>query len=146
MTVRALEKSDPELFLQRYAPPVMIDEIQYAPELLPFIKIMVDQRKKCGDFWLTGSQMFKMIKNVSETLSGRVGIVPMLGLSNSEINGISFSPFEVDISELTNRLTITEPMTVAEVFDRIYKGSMPRLYEVDNINRDIFLSHILTPI
>lgn len=57
ITVRALAKEDPELFLQRYAPPVMIDEIQYAPELLPYIKIMVDKRKKCGDFWLTGSQM-----------------------------------------------------------------------------------------
>lgn len=89
-TIRALAKSDPELFLQRYAPPVLIDEVQYAPELFPYIKIIVDERKKPGDFWLTGSQMFKMMENVTETLAGRVGIVPMLGLSNSEICGNHF--------------------------------------------------------
>lgn len=61
-TVRALAQTDPELFLQRYAPPVLIDEVQYAPQLFPYIKIIVDQRKQPGDFWLTGSQMFRMMK------------------------------------------------------------------------------------
>ena len=56
-TVRLLAKTDPEMFLQRYAPPVLIDEVQYAPELFPYIKILVDERKNPGDFWLTGSQM-----------------------------------------------------------------------------------------
>ena len=88
-TVRLLAKTDPEMFLQRYAPPVLIDEVQYAPELFPYIKILVDERKNPGDFWLTGSQMFRMMKNVAETLAGRVGIVPMLGLTNSELQGLS---------------------------------------------------------
>ena len=66
-TVRALAQKDPELFLQRYSPPVLIDEVQYAPELFPFIKILVDSRKQSGDFWLTGSQMFRTMKNVSES-------------------------------------------------------------------------------
>ena len=69
IVIRELAKRDPELFLQRYSPPVMIDEIQYAPELLPYIKAIVDQRQIYGDFWLTGSQMFLMMKNVSETLA-----------------------------------------------------------------------------
>ena len=86
-TVRMLAKSDPELFLQRYAPPVLIDEVQYAPELFPYIKIIVDQRRQPGDFWLTGSQMFRMMKSVTESLAGRAGIVPMLGLSSAEIDG-----------------------------------------------------------
>ena len=72
-SLRTLARTDPELFLQRYAPPVLIDEVQYAPELFPFIKIIVDQRKQPGDFWLTGSQMFRMMKNVTESLAGRVG-------------------------------------------------------------------------
>lgn len=138
MTARALAKEDPELFLQRYAPPVMIDEIQYAPELLPYIKIMVDERKQCGDFWLTGSQMFRMMKDVSETLAGRVGIIPMQGLSNSEIRGCHFPQFTVNSTELVKRIQKTNPMGVTEVFDRIYKGSMPRLYEIESINTDIY--------
>ena len=63
-TIRALAKTDPELFLQRYTPPVLIDEVQYAPELFPYIKILVDQRKRPGDFWLTGSQMFRNKKEI----------------------------------------------------------------------------------
>lgn len=142
-TVRALAKTDPELFLQRYAPPVLIDEVQYAPELFPYIKIIVDKNKRPGDFWLTGSQMFSMMKNVTETLAGRVGIVPMLGLSNSEIRGDHLSPFEVDVPELINRINCIKPMTLGEVFERIYKGSMPRLYDVENINQELYFESYL---
>ena len=72
--VRYLAKHDPALFLQRYSPPVLIDEIQYATELLPYIKMSVDRSKRKGDFWITGSQVFRLMKNVSESLAGRVGI------------------------------------------------------------------------
>ena len=83
--VRYLAKQDPALFLQRYSPPVLIDEIQYATELLPYIKMSVDRSKGKGDFWITGSQVFHLMKNVSESLAGRVGIVNLLGLSDAEI-------------------------------------------------------------
>ena len=142
-TIRALAKSDPELFLQRYAPPVLIDEVQYAPELFPYIKIIVDERKKPGDFWLTGSQMFKMMENVTETLAGRVGIVPMLGLSNSEICGNHFPAFEMDIPKLMERMILAQAMSVSEIFERIYKGSMPRLYEIDNVNLETYFESYL---
>ena len=94
-TIRAFAKTEPELFLQRYAPPVLIDEVQYAPELFDYIKIYVDREKRCGDFWLTGSQTFRMMKHVTESLAGRAGIVQMPGLSNDEIRGVHFSPFRV---------------------------------------------------
>ncbi|MEA1949750.1 MAG: AAA family ATPase [Planctomycetota bacterium] len=81
---RALAKDDPGLFLQRFAPPVLIDEIQYAPELLPLVKIAVDRSKSSGDFWLTGSQQFHLMQNVSESLAGRVGIMNLLGFSSRE--------------------------------------------------------------
>lgn len=142
-TVRSFAKTDPELFLQRYAPPVLIDEVQYAPELFPYIKIIVDKNKRPGDFWLTGSQMFSMMENVTETLAGRVGIVPMLGLSNSEIRGDHLLPFEVNIPELINRINRTSPMSLGEVFERIYKGSMPRLYEVENVNQELYFESYL---
>ena len=64
-TIRSMAIADPELFLQRYSPPVLIDEAQYAPELFPYIKILVDEHKRPGDFWLTSSQMFQMMKNIT---------------------------------------------------------------------------------
>lgn len=142
-TIRAMAKSDPELFLQRYAPPVLIDEVQYAPELFPYIKIIVDERKQKGDFWLTGSQMFKMIESVTETLAGRAGIVPMLGLTSSEINGQQFPPFEVNPEMLIKRLITVKPMSVSDVFERIYKGSMPLIHQDANVNLQIFFESYL---
>lgn len=83
--IRLLAKEDPELFLQQYPEPLIIDEIQYAPELLPFIKIKVDEKNESGRYYLTGSQMFHMMNNVSESLAGRVGILSMYSLSRAEI-------------------------------------------------------------
>ncbi|MBQ9879474.1 MAG: ATP-binding protein [Clostridia bacterium] len=137
-TLRSLARTDPELFLQRYSPPVMIDEVQYAPELFPYIKIIVDRRKTPGDFWLTGSQMFRMMKSVTESLAGRVGIIPMQGLSCAETDGRYPGEFTVDPASLAERTRTARPMGVTQVFERIFKGSMPRLYEADGINRDLF--------
>lgn len=134
-TIRAFAKSDPELFIQRYSPPVLIDEVQYAPELFDYIKVYVDREKRCGDFWLTGSQTFRMMKHVTESLAGRAGIVQMLGLSNSEIRGVHFPPFRVDIPELMQRMTQVAPMSLSEIYARIFRGSMPRLYENQDVDR-----------
>jgi len=142
-TIRLLAQTDPELFLQRYAPPVLIDEVQYAPQLFPYIKIIADQRKQPGNFWLTGSQMFRMMQNVTESLAGRAGIVPMLGLSSAEIDGRHPGTFTLDIPALTERLAAAKPKTVTEVFERIYKGSMPRLYELEDVNRELYFESYL---
>ncbi|MDO9581880.1 MAG: AAA family ATPase [Desulfomicrobium sp.] len=85
--VLQLARQDPALFMQRFTAPVLIDEIQYAPGLLPFIKMAVDENRTPGRFWLTGSQQFQLMNNVSESLAGRVGIVHMLGLSRMEAGG-----------------------------------------------------------
>lgn len=135
-TLRESANKEPELFLQRFSPPVIIDEIQYATGLLEYIKIYVDTHKNCGDFWLTGSQTFHMMKKVSESLAGRVGILHMIGLSNSEINGYNLPEFEVNPEILIKHLSIAKKMTMPEIFDRIYKGSMPRLYEVTKTDRN----------
>lgn len=134
-TIRAFAKSDPALFIQRYTPPVLIDEIQYAPELFDYIKVYVDREKRCGDFWLTGSQTFRMMKHVTESLAGRAGIIQMLGLSNSEIKGVHFPPFKVDIPELMRRMEQVSPMSLSEIYARIFRGSMPRLYENQDVDR-----------
>jgi len=85
--IRLLAVEDPELFLQRFEPPVLIDEIQYAPQLLPLIKMAVDIGHRPGEFWLTGSQHFQMMKGVSETLAGRVAILNLLGFSIGSATG-----------------------------------------------------------
>lgn len=120
--VRSLAKEDPELFLQQYRPPLIIDEIQYAPELLPYIKIRADQARQNGLYYLTGSQMFHMMKNVSESLAGRVGILSMYSLSRAEIEGRESEPF------FPNNIKILESTdTVTDIFEKIYRGGMPRM-------------------
>jgi predicted AAA+ superfamily ATPase len=126
--VRYLAKHDPALFLQRYAPPVLIDEIQYATELLPYIKMSVDRSNQKGDFWITGSQVFQLMKNVSESLAGRVGIINLLGLSDAEIYQEPSEPFTTDAGYLMKRLSVAKPRGLNEIYQRIFKGSMPELY------------------
>lgn len=136
--VRYLAKHDPALFLQRYTPPVLIDEIQYATELLPYIKMSVDRSKKKGDFWITGSQAFRLMENVSESLAGRVGIINLLGLSDAEIYQTPSEPFSTDPEYLMHRLSVTKPRELTEIYQRIFKGSMPALYADENIDWETY--------
>ena len=141
---RFLAKTDPAMFLQRYAPPVTIDEIQYGPELLPYIKMSVDRTRNKGDFWLTGSQMFHAMKNVSESLAGRVGIMNLLGLSNSEISSIASEPFSTASDRLTIRLKTAPKMGLMDIYERIFRGGMPALYADQNINLETFYSSYIS--
>lgn len=120
--IRNLAREDPELFLQQYQAPLIIDEIQYATELLPYIKIRADQGQQNGLYYLTGSQMFPMMKNVSESLAGRVGILSMYSLSRAEIEGRKSVPF------LPDKIHMEESEdTITEIFEKIYRGGMPRM-------------------
>jgi predicted AAA+ superfamily ATPase len=136
--IRYLAKTDPALFMQRYTPPVLIDEIQYATELFPYIKMAVDKSRRNGDFWLTGSQSFVMMKNVSETLAGRVGIINLLGLSTSEIYGIKSRVFTTEPEKLMERIHEVKKIGLNELYERIFKGSMPRLYADDNVDIETY--------
>ena len=136
---RTLAKEDPGLFLQRFAPPVLIDEIQYAPELLPHIKMIVDDRQQPGDFWLTGSQQFHLMQGVSESLAGRVGIVNLLGFSRRELTGHSeriepFLPgdFKADDSD--------QPLGLMDLYRHIWRGNLPRIALDAEVDRDLFYS------
>ena len=136
--VRYLAKHDPALFMQRYTPPVLIDEIQYAPELLPYIKIYVDSEKKKGSVWLTGSQAFQLMKDASESLAGRVGIINLLGLSDAEIHGYESVPYTTEPSQLMNRIGKTKERTLNEIYSRIFKGSMPELYAAPSMDWETY--------
>ncbi|MDR1109844.1 MAG: ATP-binding protein [Deltaproteobacteria bacterium] len=140
---RLMARRDPALFMQRYTPPVIVDEIQYAPEILPYIKMSVDKSRRKGGFWLTGSQQFHMMKNVGESLAGRVGIANLSGLSQSELAGVTSEKFTVDPDRLLSRFKNTQQIGLNDAFKRIFKGSMPAIYSDNNIELDIFYGSYL---
>lgn len=141
---RSLAKTDPEMFLQLHKPPVLIDEVQYAPELFTYIKIHVDKTHKPGDFWLTGSQVFKLMQGVQESLAGRVAVLSMTSLSQAEIDGAAAAPFTVELDVLSARKNGRAPMDTPAIFERIFNGSMPAIVSGQNTNRQIFYSSYLS--
>ena len=141
---RNLAKTDPELFLQLHKPPVLIDEVQYAPELFTYIKIHVDQNHNPGDFWLTGSQVFKLMRGVQESLAGRVAVLSLTSLSQAEICGGQMEPFRIDLDGLLARSKERKQADTRDIFDRIFRGSMPAIVSGQNSNHQIFYSSYLT--
>lgn len=145
LALRNLANQDPALFLERFAPPVLIDEIQYAPSLLSQIKLLVDARRKPGAFWLTGSQQFQMMKGVSETLAGRVGVVHLLGFSGRERHGqeLDLPPFVPTKARVVEREATAAKTTLAGVYKDIWLGSFPALVAGPARNHDLFYASYL---
>lgn len=145
LNVRALAIEDPELFLRTYEMPLVIDEFQYAPNLLSYIKIIVDNKRlenlkddklKCnGLFYLTGSQAFETMENVTESLAGRIAVLDLNGLTNREIENMENEVFIPDIEILKNKKK-TKTKSTIEVFEKILKGSYPELYKNKDIDRN----------
>ena len=141
---RNLAKTDPEMFLQLHKPPILIDEVRYAPELFVYIKIHVDKYHNAGDFWLTGSQVFKLMSGIQESLAGRVAVLSLTSLSQAEICGGEMQPFTLDIEELSARRKERTKADTGVIFDRIFRGSMPAIVSEKNSNSQIFYSSYLT--
>ncbi len=136
-----LAKEDPKLFFMRYKPPIIIDEIQKAPELFPYIKILCDESEGSGLFWLTGSEQFSMMKNVTESLAGRIGIMTLYPLSISEINNVRFdAPLDLILDNLVKREKKAEPFDLNTVFMQIWKGGMPQVQNADDQQRSLYYS------
>lgn len=145
ITEREMAKNDPKLFLQLHKPPVFIDEVQYAPELFPYIKIYVDEHQQAGDFWLTGSQIFKLMDGVQESLAGRVCLLHMSPLSQAEACGCTSEPFTVDFERLLMRSKAVSPASIQEIFERIWRGGMPAI--VSGVKKEqaaVYSSYIST--
>ena len=140
---RSLAKNDPELFLQLHKPPILIDEVQYAPELFTYIKIHVDKSHNPGDFWLTGSQVFKLMHGVQESLAGRVAVLSLTSLSQAEMCEAQMEPFTIDLESLENRGKARKPADTRGIYDRIFRGSMPAIVSGQNSNNQIFYSSYL---
>jgi predicted AAA+ superfamily ATPase len=144
-TLRAAAVDDPALFLQRFEPPVLIDEIQYAPQLLPLVKMSVDAHRRPDMFWLTGSQQFQMMKGISESLAGRVAILNLLGLSSRERHRLELNvpPFLPTRETVEQREGSAVPSDVNSVFRDIWLGAFPSLTAGPIRDRDLFYSSYL---
>lgn len=149
MIERSNAIEDPENFLRTHETPLIIDEFQYAPNLLSYIKINVDEARKnemFGDgktvetmYYLTGSQVFQTMKNVSESLAGRIGILELNPLSTREIYKKNEDCFIPNINVLKKKEKLNyEPL--GKVFDRILKGSYPALYSNQEYDLENFYS------
>ncbi len=138
---RRLASSDPELFLQMHTAPVLIDEVQYAPELFSYIKMRIDEGAAPGSYWLTGSQSFHLMSLAQESLAGRAAIVHMSALSQSEMYGDGTDwPLELSIEDLNKRDAHRSSCTPLEMYERIWNGAMPGHRSGRYKDRDIFYS------
>lgn len=138
--LREQAKEDPALFLEEHPAPLFIDEVQYAPDLFSYIKIKVDNSNEYGQYWLTGSQQFYLMKNASESLAGRVGIVNLNSFTYLEIvkneNKEIFDP---------SKLKKEENLNVNDVFEVIFRGGMLEFYKNADVDRELyFKSYINT--
>ena len=139
--IRRLAKVDPDLFFETYKPPLIIDEFQRMPDILITLKKIVDARrlknkKSNGLYWLTGSEKFKMMKNVSESLAGRVAVLEMSSLCSREINNSSSFVFDGNVDKLKKSYNFNRDYVDAnKLYNKIFMGGMPKIVAT-KINRD----------
>ncbi|MCD8200567.1 MAG: ATP-binding protein [Clostridia bacterium] len=137
---RALAKNDPARFLSVHALPLLVDEVQYAPELFSYVKMAIDEGAPPGSFWLTGSQSMRLMRLAGESMAGRVALLSMSGLSQNEIYGCAPNvPFSLgDRDGVAERVKSRKRADTDEIFKRIFDGSLPGYIRDGAEDRDIF--------
>ena len=135
LSLREQAKTEPKLFLEEHPFPLFIDEVQYAPELFPYIKMKVDEKNEKGMYWLSGSQQFHLMKGVSESLAGRVGIVNLNSFTYAEI---SKNIENKTVFEPTKKPDKKPLININELFEVIFRGGMPYLYSESEVDREAF--------
>lgn len=139
---RKLAKEDSQMFLKLHNTPIVIDEVQYAPELFSYIKIEIDKGAKPGTFILTGSQSFKLMELAKESLAGRVAIINMSNLSQAEIYGYNNKKFLLEIDDLKKRNN--KEYDIKKIYKRIFEGSMPALVSGKYTNSKLYFNSYIT--
>ncbi len=147
LLTRSQAIEDPELFLRNYETPLIIDEFQYAPELLAYIKIKVDEARKnemfgTGEkvgtlYYLTGSQVFQTLENIGDSLAGRIAILDLYGFSTRELEAKEEPIFVPEIDLLKNKERV-ETKTTGKIFEKILNGSYPEVNNANGANRESF--------
>lgn len=127
--LRSMANDEPVLFLQRYAPPVLIDNIQYAPELVPVIKDYVLRSGKPGDFWLIAPKEYsETLSSIFAELGDKFACLELCGLSSAELDGRESTLFVPEMGALAGRMQNAVPHSVVEIYERIWRGDKPALY------------------
>ncbi len=139
-------KTDAIGFLEQYEPPLCIDEIQYAPELLRAIKLRVDaEPRRKGMYWLTGAQRFHLMQGVSESLAGRIGILDMYSFSQAEVTGRAqdAQPFCCEASAMRELVDSCECCSISELYKRIWQGGYPAVVCDSSVHPEHYFSAYL---
>lgn len=146
---RRLAEKDPALFFETYGYPLLIDEFQRVPSILLEMKKLVDQRtldgEKCnGMYWLTGSQKFKMMRDVSESLAGRIAVFDLSGLSAAELDGRRAQAFHPSLEKLRDRVRHDCPKNIHQIYEWIFRGGMPKLVAEEPDRERFYTDYINT--
>lgn len=127
--MRSIANEEPVLFLQRYAPPVLIDNIQYAPELVPVIKDYAQRHGKPGDFWLIApKEDAETITAIMQELGDKFACLELCGLSSAELDSRESTPFIPDMQLVAGRMQNPVSHSVVEIYERIWRGDKPAMY------------------
>lgn len=142
--LRDQARNDPKLFLRTHPAPLFLDEVQKVPELFPAMKSVLDADDSRGQFLMTGSQQFQMMKRAHESLAGRIGILRLQGLSKAETEGRpGVPPFLPSLDAA--RWTRMPPPTLRETFGAVVRGGYPECFSVPRMNvRRYFQSYVET--
>lgn len=141
---RNIAQTDPEMFLSIHKTPILIDEVQYAPQLFSYIKMAIDKGAPAGSFWLTGSQSYKLMELAEESLAGRSAILRLSSLSQKEIYGSGKNkPFSIEVADISERINERQSGDTMEIYRRIFEGSLPGHVSGKYTNRNIFYSSYL---
>ena len=149
-SIRRLAKKDPDLFFETYKPPLIIDEFQRVPSILITLKKIIDSNRLKGKesnglYWLTGSQKFKMMKNISESLAGRIAILEMSSLCSREINKKSSMVFDGNIDKLKKGYNVDKDyIDVTKVYKKIFMGGLPKIVSTKINRNNYYMDYINT--
>lgn len=145
MQVRTLARNDPKLFFQTYKPPILITEVQKAPELFETIKILCDNTEERGLFWLTGSQSRRLLRQAGDSLAGRICVLKMYSLSQRELLGICPDELDFSFDALQSRSKLFPDNNIVDVFEHIWRGGLPDVQNLDEEQlREYFNSYVET--
>lgn len=146
---RRLAMQDPALFFEVYGYPLLIDEFQRAPSILLEMKKIVDEKALGGEdnsgmFWITGSQKFKMMKDISESLAGRIAIFDMASLSAAEIEERPAQLFKPDVDSIKDRMVYAKRKDIHKIYEDIFRGGMPKLHATQVDRERYYMDYVNT--
>jgi predicted AAA+ superfamily ATPase len=138
--VRARLLDDPIGFLKAHPPPVILDEIQYVPDFLHYIKTAIDENRRPGQWLLSGSRNFALMQGVSQTLSGRIAILNLLPFTLGESIGSGEQDYSIDeiISQIFSAKDRRFMPVPYALDDWILRGSYPEIRDNPQVDRQIW--------